>query len=256
MPSFEKDRGLLFVFDPLEGFDHDLNTSLSFLIEFQFLGFADFFPYVIAMIAGVVYILVDEFEILEEDIEDLHELIADDLSSVEEDDFESDQVDTSSSGNFGMIAMGNLLGMFPFGSGLGSSLFFIFVFSFFSLLLINLFGLIKHRFRFFSLFLPEGTPLIMSPFIVVVEFISYVARVFSISIRLFANLMSGHTLLKILSSFTWALITTFSIFILIAIICLILIFIIFCLESIIAVLQAYVYTLLSCIYINDVFKLH
>ena len=157
MPSFEKDRGPLLVFDPLEGFDHDLNTSVSFLIEFQFLGLADFFPYVIAMIAGVVYILVDEFEILEEDIEDLHELIADDLSSVEEDDFESDQVDTSSSGNFGMIAMGNLLGMFPFGSGLGSSLFFIFVFSFFSLLLINLFGLIKHRFRFFFLyFYPRG----------------------------------------------------------------------------------------------------
>jgi len=244
------------LFDPLEGFDTDLNTSLFFLVNFQFLGLADFFPYVVSMISGLVYILIDEFEILEEDIEDLHELIADDLSSVEEDDFESDQVDTTSSGNFGVLAMGNLLGMLPYGSGLGSSLFFIFVFSFLSFFLINLFGLIKHKFRFFSLFLPEGTPLIMSPFIVVVEFISYIARVFSISIRLFANLMSGHTLLKILSAFTWVLILGFSIFVIIAIIILLLIFIIFCLETIIAILQAYVYTLLSSIYINDVFKLH
>lgn len=243
-------------FDPLEGFDIDLDTSLFFLIEFQFFGIADFFPFIVAMISGFVYIMVDEFEILEEELEDMQELIADDLSSVEEDDFESDQVDMSSSGNFWFIAFGNLLGMLPYGSGLGSSLFFIFAYSFFSLLFINIFGLIKHKFRFFSLFLPEGTPLIMSPFIVVVEFISYIARVFSISIRLFANLMSGHTLLKILSSFTWILIITFNFVVFIAIISLLLIFVIFSLETIIAVLQAYVYTLLSCIYINDVFKLH
>ena len=62
MPSFEKDRGLVFVFDPLEGFDYDLNTSVSFLIEFQFLGLADFFPYVIAMISGVIYILEMNFK--------------------------------------------------------------------------------------------------------------------------------------------------------------------------------------------------
>jgi len=243
-------------FDPLESFDSDFDTSIAFLIDFQFLGLSDLFPYFVPMFGGILYVFFDELDLLEEDLEDLSELIADDLSDDDEDDFESEQVDSISSGNFVGLALINLLCMLSFSSVLGGSLFFIFFFSFFSLVMINLFGLLKHKIRFFSLFLPEGTPLAMAPFIIVIEFISYLARVFSLSIRLFANLMSGHTLLKILSSFTWLLITFGGIFFVISFFPLLIIFVIFCLETIIAILQAYVYTLLLCIYTNDVYKLH
>jgi F-type H+-transporting ATPase subunit a len=67
--------------------------------------------------------------------------------------------------------------------------------------LINFIGIRKQGFHFFALFLPSGAPLAIAPFLIIIEIISYVARVFSLSIRLFANLMSGHTLLKILAGF-------------------------------------------------------
>ncbi len=242
--------------DPLESFDLEFNTDIPFLTDFQFFGFADLFPYFVPMFGGILFIFFDETDLFEEDLEELSELIADDLSDDLEDDFESEQVDSLSSSNFVGIAFCNLLGMLPFSSGLGGSLFLIFFFSLFSLLIINLFGWLKHKIRFFSLFLPEGTPLLMAPFIIVIEFISYLARVFSLSIRLFANLMSGHTLLKILSTFTWVLLLFGGIIFFVSFFPLLLISIIFCLETIIAILQAYVYTLLLCIYTNDVYKLH
>jgi F0F1-type ATP synthase membrane subunit a len=62
----------------------------------------------------------------------------------------------------------------------------------------NLIGLKKHGLRFFSLFLPNGVPMLIIPFLVIIEVISYFSRVFSLAIRIFANMMSGHILLKIL----------------------------------------------------------
>jgi len=67
---------------------------------------------------------------------------------------------------------------------------------------INYIGLKKHGLHFFGLFLPSGAPIALAPLLVFIELLSYFARVFSLAIRLFANLMSGHTLLKILSEFS------------------------------------------------------
>ncbi len=67
---------------------------------------------------------------------------------------------------------------------------------------INILGLFLHRKHFLSLFFPPGAPLFLAPLLVLIEFVSYIFRVLSLSIRLFANLMSGHTLLKILASFS------------------------------------------------------
>ena len=66
----------------------------------------------------------------------------------------------------------------------------------------NILGILKHGKHFLSLFFPPGAPLALAPLLVLIEFISYIFRVLSLSIRLFANLMSGHTLLKILASFS------------------------------------------------------
>jgi F0F1-type ATP synthase membrane subunit a len=65
----------------------------------------------------------------------------------------------------------------------------------------NLFGIVKLKLSFLNLFLPSGTPFFISPFVIIIELISYVARLFSLSIRLFANIMAGHTLIKILVFF-------------------------------------------------------
>jgi F-type H+-transporting ATPase subunit a len=66
----------------------------------------------------------------------------------------------------------------------------------------NILGILKHRKHFLSLFFPPGAPVALAPLLVIIEFVSYVFRVVSLSVRLFANLMSGHTLLKILASFS------------------------------------------------------
>jgi len=66
----------------------------------------------------------------------------------------------------------------------------------------NILGMLKHKKHFLSLFFPPGAPIGLAPLLVFIEFVSYIFRVLSLSIRLFANLMSGHTLLKILATFS------------------------------------------------------
>jgi F-type H+-transporting ATPase subunit a len=95
----------------------------------------------------------------------------------------------------------NLLGMIPYTFTVTSHLIVTFSFALGLFVYINFLGFLKNGLTFFGLFLPGGSPLALSPFLVIIELISYIARVFSLSIRLFANLMAGHTLLKILAEF-------------------------------------------------------
>jgi ATP synthase subunit 6 len=101
---------------------------------------------------------------------------------------------------------------------------------------------------FVNTFIPSGAPKILVPFLVGIEIISYFSRPFSLGIRLFANLMSGHTLLAILAGFTF-LISNQSVGL--AVIPFVLIVAIVGLEVMIAMLQAYVFTVLVCIYLHD-----
>jgi ATP synthase subunit 6 len=106
------------------------------------------------------------------------------------------------------------------------------------------------------LFLPEGIPLVISIILIAIEFISYFSKVLSLSIRLFANMMSGHTLLKILIAFAWTIIWlgfSFSVF---GVIPIFIVFLVTGLEFVIAFLQAYVYVVLVSIYLNDLINLH
>jgi ATP synthase subunit 6 len=91
--------------------------------------------------------------------------------------------------------------MIPYSFTVTSHLIFTLALSIICFFGINFIGLKKHGFEFFGLFLPSGAPLALAPLLVFIELLSYFARVFSLAIRLFANLMSGHTLLKILSEF-------------------------------------------------------
>ena len=107
-----------------------------------------------------------------------------------------------------------------------------------------------------DLFLPAGAPLAIAPFLIFIEAVSYIARVFSLSIRLFANMLSGHALLKILIGFSWALITSGSVMAILAVFPWVIVTAIMFLELLIAFLQAYVFTILISLYINDVLNMH
>ena len=157
---------------------------------------------------------------------------------------------------FLFIFLANILGMVPYAFTVTSQCIFTFAIAFIFFFGATLIGILKHNLKFFGLFLPEGSPLVIMPFIITIEIISYFARVFSLSIRLFANMMAGHTLLNILAWFCWGMLLAFGIWFFIAIFPLIIIFLVNGLEMAIAFLQSYVFTILVCIYLNDVIHLH
>ena len=120
---------------------------------------------------------------------------------------------------------------------------------------INFIAALQHSWRMLVLFLPSIPPT-GAPFLTLIELISYTARVFSLSIRLFANMMAGHALLKILSGFAWALFKGGSILCIVAVLPWLIVTGVSCLELLIAFLQAYVFIILLAIYTNDVIAMH
>jgi len=106
------------------------------------------------------------------------------------------------------------------------------------------------------LFMPSGTSLALAFVLVPIEIISYVFKPLSLSVRLFANMMAGHTLLKVIAGFAWNMMTLGGVLFIAHFIPLILLVILFGLELGVGLIQAYVFTLLTCIYLNDAVNLH
>lgn len=158
---------------------------------------------------------------------------------------------------FVFILFINLFGMVPYNFTATSHLIFTFFLSFVTFLAINIIGFKIHKIEFFNLFLPQGAPFLLSPLLIPIETISYVFRVISLSVRLFANMMAGHTLLKVIAGFAWVMACK-AIFVLnvVHIIPLLVVFLLVGLELGVAFIQAYVFTILSCIYLSDVISLH
>lgn len=102
---------------------------------------------------------------------------------------------------FMFLCLSNLLGMLPYSMTVTSHLILTLFLSLAFFIGSNIIGICYHRQSFFSLFLPEGVPLLIIPFLILIEYVSYISRIFSLAIRLFANMLSGHILLKILISF-------------------------------------------------------
>jgi F-type H+-transporting ATPase subunit a len=107
-----------------------------------------------------------------------------------------------------------------------------------------------------SLFLPANTSFGLSLLLVPIEFVSYIFKPISLGVRLFANLMAGHTLLKVIIGFSWSMLILENFMSYFHIIPLLLIVILFGLELGVALIQAYVFTILTCIYLNDSINLH
>ncbi len=103
---------------------------------------------------------------------------------------------------FLFIFISNIVGLIPYSFTITSSFIITFFLAAMHFIGINLIGIVEHRWEITNLFLPSGVPNAIAPILVPIEFVSYIARIFSLSIRLFANMMSGHALLKILIGFS------------------------------------------------------
>jgi F-type H+-transporting ATPase subunit a len=150
---------------------------------------------------------------------------------------------------FIFLLFGNMLGMLPYSFTFTSQIAVTFSLAALLFCLITLIGVLRHGFNFFSIFWPSGVPWFMAPLLVPVELLSYLSRPISLGVRLFANMMAGHTMLKVFGGFTLSLgvwgigplainvaLTGF--------------------EIMVSFLQAYVFTILTCIYFHDALYLH
>ena len=115
-------------------------------------------------------------------------------------------------------------------------------------------GFTRHGTHYLKLFLPEGTPLLLAPLLVPIELLSYFARPFTLAIRLFANMLAGHIVLKVFAGFSVGLAAAFGLGVGIAPAFVNAAMIGF--ELFVAFLQAYIFTLLMCVYLNDAVHMH
>jgi F-type H+-transporting ATPase subunit a len=157
---------------------------------------------------------------------------------------------------FIFILVNNLIGMVPYSFASTSHFVLTFALSFTIVLGATILGFQKHGLEFFSLLVPAGCPLALLPLLVLIEFISYLARNISLGLRLAANILSGHMLLNILSGFTYNIMTSGIIFFFLGLIPLAFIIAFSGLELGIAFIQAQVFVVLSSSYIKDALDLH
>jgi F-type H+-transporting ATPase subunit a len=157
---------------------------------------------------------------------------------------------------FIVILINNLIGMIPYSFASTSHFILTFAISFTVVLGATILGFQKHGLKFFSLLVPAGCPLGLLPLLVLIEFISYLARNVSLGLRLAANILSGHMLLNILAGFTYNIMTSGFIFFFLGLIPLAFIIAFSGLELGIAFIQAQVFVVLTSSYIKDGLDLH
>ncbi len=150
---------------------------------------------------------------------------------------------------FMFILFANTLGLIPYSFTPTSHVIVTFTLAIVVFTGVTVIGFARHGLGFFGLFLPKGIPVALAPLLVVIELISYLARPVTLSLRLFANMMAGHTLLKVFGGFVVAL--GF-----LGIAPLVFIVALYGLELIVVFLQAYVFTVLTCLYLNDAIHMH
>lgn len=160
------------------------------------------------------------------------------------------------SGLFIFILINNLVGMVPYSFAPTSHFILTFFLSFTVVLGATILGFQIHALKFFSLLVPSGCPLGLLPLLVLIEFISYLARNVSLGLRLAANVLSGHMLLNILSGFTYNIMSKGIIYFFLGLIPLTFIVAFSGLEIAIAFIQAQVFVVLSASYIKDSLDLH
>ena len=151
---------------------------------------------------------------------------------------------------FMFVLVGNMLGMIPYSFTFTSHIIVTFALAAIVFIGVTILGFVKHKLYFFSFFYIPGLPWYMLPLLIPIEVISYLSRPISLSVRLFANMLAGHTLLKVFAGFVVSMPFFTGVLPLTFIVALT------GLEILIAFLQAYVFAILTCLYINDAIHLH
>jgi F-type H+-transporting ATPase subunit a len=146
--------------------------------------------------------------------------------------------------------------MIPYVFSVTAHVIITFSFSLAIWIAVTLLGLSNFKINFLSMFMPPGSPLILAPLLVFIELLSYTARAISLGVRLAANITSGHILLAIISGFAWKMFTLGGFLTIMSIFPVLILFFLSVLELAVAFIQAYVFTLLACIYLNDGLHLH
>jgi F-type H+-transporting ATPase subunit a len=150
---------------------------------------------------------------------------------------------------FMFVLLGNLLGMLPYGFTFTSHIIVTFSLGLMVFIIVTGIGIKRHGWHFLRLFFPEGTPWVIAPILIPIEVVTYLIRPFTLAIRLFANMLAGHVLLKVFAGFTIILgaagVVPLGINIL---------FIGF--ELFVAAIQAYIFTVLTCLYLEEALHLH
>lgn len=154
---------------------------------------------------------------------------------------------------FSFILISNLTGLLPYGFTITGHIIVTFQIAFSLFIGITIINVLNNQIAFLNLFVPSGVPKLLLPFLVIIEIVSYLIRPFSLSVRLFANMLAGHTLLNILSAFIFNVFKNYS---LLSIIPLLFIVFIIVLEFCIAIVQAYIFSILVSIYLNDIYESH
>ena len=151
---------------------------------------------------------------------------------------------------FMFVLLCNMVGMLPYAFTVTSHIIVTLILALFIFIAVTFIGFLKHGFKYLKIFVPSGVPVLLLPLITIIEIISYLSRPVSLSVRLFANMMAGHTMLKVFGGFVISLgllggwlPLTFSVALT-------------GLEILVAFLQAYVFAILTCIYLNDALNLH
>ena len=151
---------------------------------------------------------------------------------------------------FMFVLFCNMIGMLPYSFTVTSHIIVTFMLAATVFIGVTIIGFIKHGIKYLELFVPKGVPIILLPLIIVIEIISYLSRPVSLSVRLFANMMAGHTMLKVFGGFVISLgllggwlPLSFSVALT-------------GLEILVAFLQAYVFAILTCIYLNDALNIN
>ena len=157
---------------------------------------------------------------------------------------------------FFFVLMGNLLGMMPYAFTYTSHIAVTFALAATVIVLVTVVALRIHGMHFFSYFFPDGAPKLLAPLIIPVEVISYLSRPVSLSIRLFANMVAGHVMLKVFATFVVMLAGAGTIGFVAAAAPLALNVALIGFEFLVAFLQAYVFAILTCIYLHDAVHLH
>jgi F-type H+-transporting ATPase subunit a len=157
---------------------------------------------------------------------------------------------------FAFLLCANVFGLVPYTYAITGSAAVSFFFSITFFVGVSLAGYRANKDAFFQILLPAGVPLILAPFLIVIEAASYFVKVFSLGGRLFANMMAGHSLLKILGTMTVGMLLSEGSPIGLHIFPVIIVLLVSFLELAVAFLQAYVFVILVCIYLNDAMSIH